>query len=106
MRDTAKKIVCVRTSVLVNLVTATFRFNFFCFFLKSTRNDNGIEEEEQAFSAFNLNVNAEIVDSLSTSCFTAKIAQNSMLVITETRLEEIIALFTERQALSSKTVLN
>ncbi len=72
--------------------------------MKSAGSEDGEVVEEHALLAVSLKVNAEIVDRLSTSHFSAKIVQITRMQITVIQLEEIIALTAVRRVISSLTV--
>ena len=88
----------------VDEIRAELSLRFQRLTMKSARNEDGEVLEEHALLAVSLKVNAEIVDRLGTSYFSAKIVQTTMMQITVIRLQEIIALTAVRRVISSLTV--
>jgi len=88
----------------VDEIRAELSLRFERLTMKSARNEDGEVLEERALLAVSLKVNAEIVDRLGTSHFSAKIVQTTMMQITVIRLQEIIALTAVRRVISSLTV--
>lgn len=88
----------------VDEIRAELSLRFERLTMKSARNEDGEVVEEHALLAVSLKVNAEIVDRLGTSHFSAKIVQTTMMQIAVIRLQEIIALTAVRRVISSLTV--
>ena len=77
-----KKIGDKERPLTVDEIRAELSLRFERLTMKSTRNEEGDVVEEHPLLAVSLKVNAEIVDRLGTSHFSAKVVQTTMMQIT------------------------